>query len=709
MKGDLFIMKLKDHIEAILHLLNNPSVGPYIFLENGSVINKNDIEHFIVVHAMDTTAWDKEMARASVPTTATKKRGRKKIEEKTDEEKYAELAADDDQREEEISADEQSVFMNNDSILHLIAKSRKINCPSTTVLGDDNWFICPVYKHMDGLYPISFNKLPGTKGYRLNIISVPIFRIDPDTFNDENFKDWELNSMFIFNKLFSNNANNTLGLSTQTVFVHKKIERLNYLIKRAMDRLKITQKTRIKLGNILIDEVLVYVGQEAYTSNKENIARAIKKKKGSKEEISKYDLKDVKIIDMIVDAYKRINKMAEDEGKEVPIRRESTFNNILAKVVAEEEKEHQQAAIEYMNSEDEDITMEEALELTKTLRASDYISSFITYTNTNIYMSTYKSELDANSMVERLVKQHWLWKYFEGIKGVAHISAGAIISDIDFRSTVHPSAVLRYLGLDNVIDVPQRKPDEKITTDEAVRIMRYLYEDYKSINKRIESADTLGIPEFDEDDDYTWEHFYKTDAIQDVEEFNLIKKIYNDANLSGMNINDIMKKYPKFKELVDRIWNTVTIIDIMQPDGTLMPMIKKRARKKQDKVIATYLSKDGKIKVKYSLGYNAELKSKLLQVMFDSMIKAKNPYYILQVYASYRARLEERFRREGKDIEQCKQTIFYMSRRFTIQRFLEDLWIYYRQAMGWSLNGGTYYQAKIQGIHRHGLNPAAYK
>lgn len=702
-------MKLKDNVEAILLLLNNASMGPYIFLDNGAVINKNDIEHFLVVHAVTTEPWDQEVAKSL--SKPIKRRSRKKAKEKTDEEKFAELEAQEDQRAEEVSPDEQSLSMDDDSVLHLIAKSRKINCPSTTILGDNNWFICPIYKGMDGLYPITHSKLADNKGYRLNIISVPLMRIDPNTFNDENFKDWELNSMFMFNNIFAQNSQNKMGLSTQTVFVHKKTDKLNYLIKRAMDRLKITQKVRIKLGNILIDEVLTYVGQEAYIQNKENIARAIKKKKGDKKEGDKYDLKDVKIIDMIVAAYEKINKMAEDMEKTVPIRREPTFKIILAKVVEDEEKEHIEMAKEFLEEYDgdEEITMEEALELTKTLRASDYISSFITYINTEIYMNTYKSELDANNMVERLVKQHWLWPYFEGIKGVAHVSAGAIISDIDFRSTVHPSGIIRYLGLDNVLDVPKRDPDEKITFAEAVRIMRYLFEDYNGIAKRIESADTLGIPPFDEANSYTWEHFYKTDVIQTMEDYKLIEAIYNNPRLSNMNINQIFKKYPSFEEYVNRIWMSINIVDFMQPDGTLVPRIKKRARQKKDKVVTTYLSKDGKVKVKYSLGYNAELKSKLLQVMFDSMIKAKNPYYIGQVYAPYRARLEQRFRHEGKNPEEHAKEIFYKARRFTIQRFLEDLWKHVRLTLNYPLNNGTYYEAKIQGIHRHGLNPAAYK
>lgn len=704
-------MKLRNDIEPIMQLLNNQFTGPYLFLDNGSVINKNDIEHFLVVHAVDTSSWDLEVSKY-IPVST--KRSYKKKEIKTEEEQYAELEAAQEQKEEEVSRDEQSVKLDNDSVLRLIAKSRKINCPSTTILDDSNWFICPIYKDMDGLYPLSYTKLSDDKGYRINIINVPLFKMDPNILNDENFKDWELNSMFIFNQLFSQNSQNKLGLSTQTVFVHKKIDKLTYLIKKAMDRLKITQKSRIKLGNILVDEVLTYVGQETYKQNKENIASAIKRKKGKDDKATKYDTKEVKIIDLIVAAYKRINSIAEKNEKPVPIRRESTFKNMLDKVVELEEIEHKQEAVEYIEyykakPDTETIpTIEEALVATKTLRASDYISSYITYINTSIYLSTLQTEKDAENMVKRLVEQHYLWPYFEGIKGCAHLSAGAMIADLDFRSTVHPSAIIKYLGLDNVVDVPERKPGEQMSRDDAIRIMRYLFEDYKGIQFRIQNNVKLGIPKFDINDEYIWEHFYNTDAIKTREQFELVMNIYQWPLLGNANIDIIFKHFPEFQNLVAYIWNNMNIIDIVNPDGTCKSTIKHRARnKKYDKVLTTYLSKNGKIEVKWSLGYNAELKSKILQVMFDSMIKHQNPYYVKEIYEPYRARLARRFEMQGVQVQDS--VLFNMARRYTIQRFLEDLWIYCRRTNGWPTNGGTYYEAKLQGIHRHGLNPVVYK
>ena len=704
-------MKLREDVEAIIQILNNSAMSPFLFQDNGSVISKNDIEHFIVVHARNTDLYDEECRKLN-STKKPIKRRKKQVEE--DEiEKYAEMEEKSIEEEENVGKDEQNVNLTDDEVYHLIAKQRKINIASTTILSDNNWFICPVFKGMDGLYPLSFKRDNDRKSYRVIVTSIPIFRINPNTFNDDNLKDWELNSMFMFNSLFEQNSANILGLTAQTIFVHKKSSQLNYLIKKAMDRLKVTQRARIKLGNILIDEVLTYVGQEAYIVNKENIAKAIKRstdKSDKGKEVTKYDVDDVKIIDQIEESFKKINNVAKEMGKTVPINRESTFNNILNILTQQEEEQHKLQAAKYQ--EEENVSFEEAYEATKTLRSKDYIPSIITYTNTLTYMNMVKAEDASNTTLEKLVKQHELWPYFEGIKGVAHVSAGAILADIDFRSTVHPSSVIRYLGLDNITATPNREENEEMSEMDAARIIRYLVNDCNNICHRNNQYQTLGIPKLDKNDIYTWEHFYKTDVIKTLDMFELIKKVYVYITLhNDLDVNKLFAEYPKLKDIVTNIWNTVEIIDMVTAEGKTVPTIKKRSRQKYDTIVTTYLDKNGKIKTKKSLGYNSELKAKLLQVMFDCMIKHSSPYYIKEVYRPYRHRLEQRFKMQGLDPESkgCKDKIFKMARRFTIQRFVEDLWKYVRNYYNWPLNGGTYYEAKLAGSHRHGLNPAVNK
>ena len=139
--------------------------------------------------------------------------------------------------------------------------------------------------------------------------------------------------------------------------------------------------------------------------------------------------------------------------------------------------------------------------------------------------------------------------------------------------------------------------------------------------------------------------------------------------------------------------------------------VKKRARSKKDAILTTYITSDGKVKVKRSLGYNAKLKSRLV-LMFECMLKSKNEFYIgskedhTGIYWGYRHRLSELFRMQGLDPEEKKNIIHLRARRRTIQLFVEQLWIWARKFLGYPTNGGTYYEAKLHGKHLQGLDPA---
>lgn len=500
------------------------------------------------------------------------------------------------------------------------------------------------------------------------------------------------------------------------IFIHKKDDLETKTIRNAVNRLETTQRTRIKLGNILVDEVLTFVGQGAYTFNKENIAQAKKDEKGNTEEVTEYDTADVKTIDLIVDAYKKINATATELGvKTVPLRRESEYNKTMKVLIEKEKEEHQQRAEEKLEQWNNDSTLytkwktkrekisnktfseepsiESALIATKTLLPSDYISSYITYLNTQGYMAAVKNEKDANLVVNKLVHTSWLWPYIEGIKGCGEITAAYILADIDFRSTIHPSSVLRYLGLDNVTVVPERKPGDTMSKDELARIFRFLIHNYKSIVERSKEKD---MPELNQANFYK----YATDMVDKWEEFECIRKVYQSPAFMEMSIEEMVAHSKDFKQLVDKVWNRIEVIEYEGKDGKYIPTIKKRARSKKDTVITTYLTSEGKIATKKSLGYNAKLKSRIIEIMFDSMTKAGNPYYYKEIYLNYKKRLEEKYKLQGMEVD--KMRIHRQARRVAVQIFIEDLWMWVREHHQWPTNNGTYYEAKLKA--KHGQN-----
>ena len=703
-------MKLKDNCELVMQLLNSQFTSSYLeFEEDGSTIDKMDIEHFVLIHTTNPIKWEKEHYSIKKKTST---RSRKNSQMSEDE-----LIAMEEAQEEELGKGEEKVSISRSDELHLIRKLRKINCGSMSILGDNGWFICPVYTGMTTLNPVISTKLPNKKGYKLIILSTPLMVFPKDTFTKENLNSWELNSILKINYMAP------VGMMAMSVFIHKREDIKTKTIRNAVNRLETTQRTRIKLGNILIDEVLTKVGQEAYVENKEQHAQAAKDSIGDSTEVTEYDTKDVKIIKLIEDAYVRINKTAADMGvKEIPIRRKPTFLKVLSEVSRIEKEEADKVTRErldewmdkpdlfkkwrtkYKKMTGLDVADEPnwywASIATKKLASSDYIPLYLTYLNAKGYMEMKKIEEDAKRVVSELVHDTWLWPYIEGIKGCAEITAAYIRSDIDFRSTVHPSSVLRYIGLDTVADKPQRKDGQMMTDEDLAKIVRFLFHNYESIKKR-ELEDTA-LPAIREDTFYK----FATDMVSTWREFNAVSYVINSASLARLTLREVYEipLFDDFSNLVDKVWNSIDIVEYVNPEGRLIPTIKKHARSKKDAIITTYLTADGKIGTKRSLGYNSRLKARLVEIMFGSMMKNGNPYYYGEIYLNYKKRLEQKYRKQGIDLEAAKMgmRIHRQARRLAVQVFIEDLWMYARQVFGYPLNGGTYYEAKLKRTHGHG-------
>lgn len=699
-------MRLKDHCELIMQLLNSPYVGQQLELEEGGSISKLDIEHFVIVHSSDPSKWEERNKQKRIAVSTRRRR----------------LPFDEDDllpiEDEGLVEGEEKVTISKEEELHLIRKLRKIACGSTSVLADGGWFICPVYVGMESLNPIVSHRLPNKRGYRLTILSTPIAVFSKGAFASSNLKTWELNSIPTFNRILP------VGLQAMSVFVHKRDDLETRAIRNAVNRLETTQRTRIKLGNILVDEVRTHVGQEAYVSNKESLSQTVKGK-GDSCAVTQYDMDEVKTIHLIEDAYSRVNSTAIGMGiKDVPIHRKVDFVKATEKLKSVEEEEHEEKATEQYRQWMEDDNaylswrnaaikktrlpisdvpnMEAARLATSTLTSMDYIPSYVTYLNTKGYMEMKRIEADAKAVVHEVVHTSWLWPYIEGIKGCGEVTAAYILADIDFRSTIHPSSVLRYLGLDNVADVPKRKDGDQPTDEDLDRICRFLFHDYESILKREEEGK---LPPIEKGSFYQ----YATDTIGTWEEYVEVQYVHwllNGGEAQGLSYREAYEVplSDGFSALVDKVWKTIDVVEYVDGDGNVVPTIKKRARGKQDATLSTYLTADGTVATKRSLGYNAKLKSRILEVMFDSMTKAKNPYYYGEVYLNHKRRLEERYRRMGIDPSSMKMRIHRMARRVAVQVFIEELWMHARTVLGYPLNGGTYYEAKLKGTHGHGSN-----
>jgi len=122
-----------------------------------------------------------------------------------------------------------------------------------------------------------------------------------------------------------------------------------------------------------------------------------------------------------------------------------------------------------------------------------------------------------------------------------------------------------------------------------------------------------------------------------------------------------------------------------------------RGRYKEHLVDQEYTDKDGNNKTKKSLGYNPQVRSMLLGVTADSMIKLRSPYR--DHYDNYKHRIST----DPKHKDKTKLHIHNMAKRYMIKMFLADLYAQWRKMEGLEVHP-PYSEAKQGHVHN---SPAA--
>lgn len=120
-------------------------------------------------------------------------------------------------------------------------------------------------------------------------------------------------------------------------------------------------------------------------------------------------------------------------------------------------------------------------------------------------------------------------------------------------------------------------------------------------------------------------------------------------------------------------------------------------RKMGDTEEYEYIDKNGNKAIKKGLTYNPKLKSKLIGVLASGMIKAKDPVYT-KIYYDYKLRLENHPKHREKSAAHRNN----MALRYMIQKFLSNLWVYWRTLEG--LEVTQPYEVDKLGMRPHGYN-----
>lgn len=646
-------MKLVD-VEKFVQVVNQQGVT-IIDEATMKVVEREDIGHFVIL-------YDNEPELYKMDEEDTTKRKRKTTAKK-------------EIKEYEIgSADP---INNYDDFLRLIAKKLRVTENSTAILANDGWWICPIMKPLTSLRPMVVKQ--DRNGYLAYIKKNPLCKFSEDLLYGKTRYNFTYSSFALLHEVLV--ENNFTRFVPKTIFRHKKNRGNLGVLKSIVSQSELLMRTRIKIGNNDISIIINTLGKRFFREEKERLLKIkMAKKQGKKPEeivISPEEieakLSEINVLKEMSDTFKTIKKKAEADG--VTIKNEKTFEPYR----------------------------------------QTYIPNYATYQMASIYMDICDLEKRTNASMGAMVKETKLWThYLVGIKGCGEVSAAHIITSFDIYNTEHPSSFIRYVGLDQIPVTPKRLDGSEITNAMATNVIKLLFRDYELITER---AERFG--ESVSDDNF---HIYTTDSIKTYKEFEILQDMYekfhDSFELADLNKDKDEDKYNDITDdiivyiqdrmdaskLFYRIIENFDVFEVQNEMEEKVPVIRKRARTMSDKEITTYLSKEGKIKTKYCLGYNTELKARLLGVLFQSFLYSPGCGYD-KIYRDYKDQLQRRPDLVERVKNGEKPPFHAMARRRTMQIFLEDLWLAWRQLEGLPINGGTYAEGKLNKFHRQGQRP----
>ena len=270
---------------------------------------------------------------------------------------------------------------------------------------------------------------------------------------------------------------------------------------------------------------------------------------------------------------------------------------------------------------------------------------------------------------------------------------------------------LKESGEEDVLDA---KANEilKTVNSEYKELTAYMVDNNKTIASALKKIETIKILT---KTDYSMvkaynlllesEESYKkvlTDNIKDHPVFTgFLSQVKGCGPMMSANILAYLDPYKARHASSFRKYAGLDVVATKDKDGNLVldseGNMVTHGRKMGDTEEYEYIDKNGNKAIKKGLTYNPKLKSKLIGVLASGMIKAKDPVYT-KIYYDYKLRLENHPKHREKSAAHRNN----MALRYMIQKFLSNLWVYWRTLEG--LEVTLPYEVDKLGMRPHGYN-----
>lgn len=614
----------------------------------GDMIDKNDIEHFLIIF---DSSYEPEQKQV-------KKRRKSKVKTTIEVEEESYVPVDDDEGK--------GVKLTDAEVQRIIAKQLRI-VDNGALLAEPHWYVCPIIKDMDALRPMEIDQKKNYCELRIStnkIIDFTNYSWLPFTDETQQTRsNWKFNSIALMcDYIYENKCG---SLQVKSIFRHKKSRYNTDEIKAFTLAANAAQRDRIKRGNSLINSLYTFLGKKSYREMKEhNVLETQDLPKGYEESISIQKLKTENTLDHIMSDYKSIISRSTSNG--VNIKNDKTFEKYR----------------------------------------TTYIPTYTMFALTKIYDNYCEIEKYAQSVLVKAVRKHPYWnRYLVRIKGVGELSAGYLISYLDPYMVPHASGFIKYCGMDVVAEQSKLPNGLEPNDGDLFRALKLINKEINIINERAANANIEEINEIN----------YRYIQSNLIPFFNVYQ--YVSSMLDNDQIRLALELVPADSEEIensdytDIIYDTIrdntiyelevailTKYDLMDMDNDVT--IRRRARNMSDKVLTPYLDKENKLKIKNSLGYNTELKRRILGILSDGFLRSTGYYY--GIYNDYK---NAKLNNPKIMAKYTKGHINNMAKRYMCQIFVLDYYMALCQIEGIPNGGGTYAEAKLGKYHRNGLRP----
>ena len=275
--------------------------------------------------------------------------------------------------------------------LKFYAQSLKISEASLSVLKSKGFYVIPIYPGIKEFRPLSY----GEYDYCI-WEEESLFTLEKEVLTEKNMKNWIDYPCDILNTVFQML---NMDWNCESGFVVTNPLAGYSVIKQIVEAREIIKKSRIKIGNSIVNNTFLSLGKREYDNLKETM--------GIKGDVTQALMKE----------YKRIkedihSKMLQANPKRTNLNiTERVFNMYAPK--------------------------------------SKIIPDFYKYSFMDIFARLEDIEDDMIKMISSTVHQEKLWKYYlEGISGCGELTAAYILASLNPYKARHPSSFIRYAGMD---------------------------------------------------------------------------------------------------------------------------------------------------------------------------------------------------------------------------------------------------------------------